>query len=815
MRHACSTSEETNLRISNSSTAGNIRKHLDDSAQLCKGLFQFEEATQTGILLTRARASPIGRYFSLTAIIVSLSCLLGCSGLSTGAQAPVQPSVVASVSVSPTSAQISTSQTQQFGGTAKDSSGNAISGNSFTWSSDAPSVVSVNGSGLASGLSAGIAHVIATAPNGASGFATLAVQAPAQPPVVATVSVSPASAQTSVGQTQQFSATAQDGNGNLISGVSFTWSSDATSVATVSATGLAAGVSPSTAHITATAQGVSGSADLTVVPPALNIQTVTLPNATIGLRYSFQLSAVGGRLPYQWSVSAGALPSGIQLDASTGEIGGQASSLGSFPFTVEVIDAQAQGATTEFTLVVGEAPAGTVPATLFGLHYQARSGNCSSAGNPFPSVPFGGLRLWDSCTRWQQIEPSSGTYSFASLDAYLNIAKINNFSDVLLTLSATPTWISSDASNSTCDYAYTGKGSCGVPADIALSCTNTNGLNNCDGQTDGSNQQWKNFVYHLGSHIAGLSPSSYATVSTFEIWNEFTRRGSWEGTAAQLVFMAQTANCILTGRGVIIAQGNAACNASNMGVPGVGVLASAQITTPDAMMTLPDSTTWGNYLTTPGAVNAADLAAVHAYTQNGSCCALGETVATRYSTAAARMSVAGGKQRIWSTEGSWGYSTPNDPDPDLQAAFVARYYLMGWSAGFQRLYWYAYDNPSFGTLWNKNGVNGCNDGGSGLGCLTKAGQAYQQVYSWIVGATISTPCSLSGTVYTCGFTLSTGPAELAVWDTSQSCSGGSCTTSTYTYDPQYTTYYTLANGTTTALSGGTVQIGAKPILLSQ
>jgi hypothetical protein len=60
-----------------------------------------------------------------------------------------------------------------------------------------------------------------------------------------------------------------------------------------------------------------------------------------------------------------------------------------------------------------------------------------------------------------------------------------------------------------------------------------------------------------------------------------------------------------------------------------------------------------------------------------------------------------------------------------------------------------------------------------------------------------------------------GIQGLAVWDTGQSCSSGSCTTSTYSYDPLFTQYFTLAGGSGTPLSGGTVQIGAKPILLTQ
>ena len=60
-----------------------------------------------------------------------------------------------------------------------------------------------------------------------------------------------------------------------------------------------------------------------------------------------------------------------------------------------------------------------------------------------------------------------------------------------------------------------------------------------------------------------------------------------------------------------------------------------------------------------------------------------------------------------------------------------------------------------------------------------------------------------------------GTQTLAVWDSSKTCAAGSCTTSSYSYDPRYVQFFTLANDVSAPLDGGSVQIGAKPILLSQ
>src|SRR5207244_2307372 len=77
---------------------------------------------------------------------------------------------------------------------------------------------------------------------------------------VASVSVSPASASVSVGQTVQFVATPKDANGNALTGRTVTWGSSNSSVATVSGGGLASGVATGSATITATSGGRSGSA---------------------------------------------------------------------------------------------------------------------------------------------------------------------------------------------------------------------------------------------------------------------------------------------------------------------------------------------------------------------------------------------------------------------------------------------------------------------------------------------------------------------------------------------------------------------------
>ena len=73
---------------------------------------------------------------------------------------------------------------------------------------------------------------------------------------------------TSLGATQQYTATAIDANGNVLTGVVFQWASSNGAVASVNGTGLATALGVGATAITASANGVTGVAVLSVsLPP--------------------------------------------------------------------------------------------------------------------------------------------------------------------------------------------------------------------------------------------------------------------------------------------------------------------------------------------------------------------------------------------------------------------------------------------------------------------------------------------------------------------------------------------------------------------
>jgi uncharacterized protein YjdB len=174
-----------------------------------------------------------------------LALLPGCGGSSS-------TDTVASVNVTPTSSSVSVNGQQQFTANALDSNGTTVSGQTFTWTSSSPSVASISTAGIATGVAPGSTQVTALTAGITSTAVTLTVS-----PSIASVSISPMSATIKVGQTQQFTASAVDANGNTVSQAAFSWHNSFGGVASIDGNGLATAIAPGTVMITASASGMT------------------------------------------------------------------------------------------------------------------------------------------------------------------------------------------------------------------------------------------------------------------------------------------------------------------------------------------------------------------------------------------------------------------------------------------------------------------------------------------------------------------------------------------------------------------------------
>ena len=111
------------------------------------------------------------------------------------------------------------------------------------------------------------------------------------------------------------------------------------------------------------------------VATAPELQTELLPPGTVGAIYSERFAVAGGKPPYVWTVSDGALPDGVALGAA-GELGGTPTAPGTAAFRIKVEDANANFDDRGYTLEI--APAGgalrvttaTLPAAEHGLDYE-------------------------------------------------------------------------------------------------------------------------------------------------------------------------------------------------------------------------------------------------------------------------------------------------------------------------------------------------------------------------------------------------------------------------------------------------------------
>jgi polysaccharide biosynthesis protein PslG len=371
------------------------------------------------------------------------------------------------------------------------------------------------------------------------------------------------------------------------------------------------------------------------------------------------------------------------------------------------------------------------PATFFGMH--AHSGVLGS--QPWPPIPMGSIRLWDTYTKWNDLEPSKGVYTWSNLDGYLALAQAHNV-DVLYTFGGTAAWAASGSSTK-CAYS---PGSCFPPSNI---------------------QDWDEFVTAVVAHAAGK-------IKYWELWNEPNLIEFWAGDVPTLVTMSQHAYKII------------------------------KAAEPSAIILSPAVTdvAGGSYLNSylsAGGLGYLDVIAFHGYPSYTSY-ADPEGVVTilnAVKTAMASNQISG--TPIWDTEGAWGLDTNLSNNANAQGAgYLAREYIIQWSNGVSRFYWYAWNNTHTGTLWTSSGG------------IQPAGVAYGQLYNWIVGATTSSPCTMaSDSTWSCSLTRPGGYQGLAIWN--------SATTTSYTPASQYKQYLDLAGHTNPV--NGSVTIGYNPILL--
>jgi hypothetical protein len=274
-------------------------------------------------------------------------------------------------------------------------------------------------------------------------------------------------------------------------------------------------------------------------------------------------------------------------------------------------------------------------------------------------------------------------------------------------------------------------------------------------------QYWDDFVRAVATRSAGR-------VKYWEIWNEPNDTHFWTGDIPTLVTMAQHAQQIIK-----------------------SIDPNAIILTPAPTWTATAPYQWMTSYLQAGGGNYADIIAFHGYVNSSP-----EMIDSLAANMRNVMNANGqSTKQLWDTEASFSLSgscTTSICDPDQQAAFVVRHYMLHLSRGVDRYLWYAWED-AWGTLWNST---------SGV---LKPGIAYKNVYNWLVGATLSQSCSVSNGTWTCGITRPNGYQGLVIWNPSSSVS--------YTAATQYKQYRDIYGNTVTMPSNGVITVNFMPLLL--
>jgi len=276
---------------------------------------------------------------------------------------------------------------------------------------------------------------------------------------------------------------------------------------------------------------------------------------------------------------------------------------------------------------------------------------------------------------------------------------------------------------------------------------------------------WDDYVTAVATHAADR-------IKYWELWNEPEYANFYCGDIPTLVTMAQHASRIVK-----------------------GIDPTALILSPGVSGGLAGPAWLGTFLS-DGAAASVDVIAFHGY-WTATAEDIGTLISSYKTTMAANDVTA---KPMWDTESSWaGSADQTTPTIPQQVGFVAKDYLLHWSQGISRFVWYAYDGgPIWGGLLTVANVE------------SPAATSYGQIYRWMVGASLATPCSEDATtgIWTCTLSRAGGYTAEVVWipDPTETVAIA------FPAPSQYTVYRNLA-GNVYTISNHSVVIGDQPILL--
>lgn len=277
--------------------------------------------------------------------------------------------------------------------------------------------------------------------------------------------------------------------------------------------------------------------------------------------------------------------------------------------------------------------------------------------------------------------------------------------------------------------------------------------------TNPTNADWQAFV-------TAIVTQANKRIRIWEIWNEADSVSFWTGTVAGMVSKAQWAYGAIKAidPGAIVL-----CPSITGSVAATGWLRDYLVAGGGAYC---DAFNFHNYADTP-----TPLIPELKVSRAG---AVQFVIATNY----------GQTKPLWDSESSY-LNPANLPNDAARQQYIAKQFILSWSSGTERSYWYSVDNPSKGTLWT-------NGGG-----YEAAQASYLEVSGWVRDATMPSPCTATGSVWTCSITRSGSYTGFIVWDRAGS---------NYTVPAGITRYRTITGTVTATSQGNLVALSDSPLL---
>lgn len=389
-------------------------------------------------------------------------------------------------------------------------------------------------------------------------------------------------------------------------------------------------------------------------------------------------------------------------------------------------------------------PQRPVPKTYFGLHIHR------ATATRWPEPTFGAWRLHDAYVGWFSLQPSPSQWRFQLLDRYLQLAAADGV-ELLLPLAFPPRWASAQPD---LKGPYQ-PGSSAPPKTI---------------------NDWRNYVQQIAQRYRGR-------IREYELWNEASEPGFFSGTQEELLELAREAYQVLKE----VDEENRLLSPSAVGVGG-------------HLRWLED------YLHRGG--RYADVINYHFYVPEHP----PEIMLSRIHQVRVILKRLGLEDKpLWNTETGWRIEN-GDGTPEIAgavdhrwlqlsaaqgAAYVARALVLGWAAGLERFYWYAWDNQNMGLVE------------PGSGRLKPAGQAFRSVSDWLIGNILQQCSEKQGGLWECTLLRSKGDEAKIVWSTAES--------RRYCLTPKrgQSIQAHLLSGDSNTLATGCTNVTQQPVMLVQ